>query len=152
MFYKIQFVTTVLVEGSQSDAGEQAANVAKEKIKAVACEEISQQLRIADMAVVQVEVSKSINYRNFYDNALLSKDYLKAEYSESEHKIVCDTCRWHAHEDMNNESDHNYGERNASCCVFCDTKVFDSSDTIEQVLDEKGQVPELYGGSMDGRA
>ena len=138
----VQFVTTVVVNGAES--GEQAANVAVENVKGVASFQLNY-IRGAAASIVQVEVSKSINYRNFYDEAMEPRHFLKAEYSEAEHKIVCDTCRWEAHEEMNEESDHNYGERHATFCVFCHTKVFDDSDTIDQVRDEHGNVPETYG-------
>ena len=141
----VQFVTTVVVDGAES--GEQAVNIAIENVKAVAelAKWAHKRSKDTGASIVQLEVSKSINSRNFYDEAMEPRHFLKAEYSESEHKIVCDTCRWEAHEEMNEESDHNYGERHASCCVFCHTQVFDSSDTIDQVRDEHGNVPETYG-------
>tara|TARA_Y100000310_G_scaffold174135_1_gene174233 strand:- start:7 stop:480 length:474 start_codon:yes stop_codon:yes gene_type:complete len=148
----VQFVTTVVVDGAES--GEQAVNIAVKNVKAFAelAKWSDKRLKLdptftgdTGASIVALEVSKSINSRNFYDEAMEPRHFLKAEYSEAEHKIVCDTCRWEAHEEMNAESDHNYGERHASCCVFCHTQVFDSSDTIDQVRDEHGNVPETYG-------
>ena len=72
--YIVQFVTTVVVD---AESGEQAANIAVQGVKATACDILFSEIK-------QVEVSKSINYRNFYEEAMEPRHFLKAEYWEEE--------------------------------------------------------------------